>query len=90
MSYVIYHTETTRIFKENIKTERAAKAQLTKAANFGEIEDRADYAIADTSTFHNSIEKMIERKNFMTGEKFMERINTPYYCSPSSETFWSM
>jgi hypothetical protein len=26
----------------------------------------------------------------MNGKKFMESVNTPYYCSPSSETYWSM
>jgi hypothetical protein len=34
--------------------------------------------------------RMVEKTNIMTGEKFAEDINTPYFCSPSSETFWSM
>jgi hypothetical protein len=33
--------------------------------------------------------RMVERTNIMTGKTFMEDVNTPYYCSPSSETFWS-
>ena len=33
--------------------------------------------------------KMVERTNFLSGEKFVEPSNTPYYCSPSSETYWS-
>jgi len=32
---------------------------------------------------------MVEKTNLMTGKKFMERSDTPYYCSPSSETYWS-
>ncbi|CAB5214860.1 hypothetical protein UFOVP190_293 [uncultured Caudovirales phage] len=32
----------------------------------------------------------VERTNIMTGKKFMEREDTPFFCSPSSETFWSM
>ena len=35
------------------------------------------------------IETLISKKNFMTGETFQERYDTPYFCSPSSETFWS-
>lgn len=35
-------------------------------------------------------EDFVERTNIMTGEKFMEPINRPYFCSPSSETFWTM
>jgi hypothetical protein len=34
--------------------------------------------------------KMVERTNIMTGEKFKEDVNTPRFCSPSSESFWSM
>lgn len=33
--------------------------------------------------------EMVERVNFMNGQKFLERRDTPYYCSPSSETYWS-
>jgi hypothetical protein len=34
-------------------------------------------------------ETWITRKNLLSGEKFAERYDTPYYCSPSSETYWS-
>ena len=33
---------------------------------------------------------MVERTNLMTGEKYMERKDTPYYCSPASKAYWSM
>lgn len=35
-------------------------------------------------------ETYVERTNAMTGKKFMERYDTPYCCSPSSEAFFSM
>jgi hypothetical protein len=35
-------------------------------------------------------EDMVERVNLMTGKTYMERKDTPYFCSPSSETYWSM
>ena len=35
-------------------------------------------------------ETMVERTNLLSGKTFMERYDTPYYCSPSSETYWSM
>jgi hypothetical protein len=28
--------------------------------------------------------------NMMSGKKFKERYDTPYFCSPSSESYWSM
>ncbi len=35
-------------------------------------------------------ETYVIRKHYMTGEEFSERYDTPYYCSPSSETYFSM
>ena len=35
-------------------------------------------------------DNLVERTNIMTGEKFMEPADRPYFCSPSSETYWSM
>ena len=32
----------------------------------------------------------VVRKNMMSGKLYYERYNTPYYCSPSSESYWSM
>lgn len=32
----------------------------------------------------------VTKKNMMDGKEFYERYDTPYYCSPSSETYWSM
>jgi hypothetical protein len=29
-------------------------------------------------------------KNLLTGELYQERTDTPSFCSPSSESFWSM
>jgi hypothetical protein len=31
----------------------------------------------------------VTRRNIMSGKEFQERADTPYYCSPSSETYWS-
>ena len=35
-------------------------------------------------------ETFVVRKNLMTGTTFKERYDTPYFCSPSRESFWSM
>lgn len=35
-------------------------------------------------------ETFITRKNMMSGKEFQERYDTPYFCSPSSESYWSM
>jgi hypothetical protein len=38
----------------------------------------------------SEVENLVERTNIMTGQKFMEPADRPYFCSPSSETFWTM
>ena len=35
-------------------------------------------------------DEMVERVNLMSGKKYMERRDTPRFCSPSSEAYWSM
>ena len=35
-------------------------------------------------------ETYVTRKNLIGGKEYLERYDTPYYCSPSSETYWSM
>jgi hypothetical protein len=32
----------------------------------------------------------VTRTNLMGGKEFTERYDTPYYCSPASESYWSM
>jgi len=34
-------------------------------------------------------ETFVTRKNLLTGIEFQERYDTPSFCSPSSESFWS-
>ena len=34
-------------------------------------------------------ETFVTRKNLMSGYEYQERYDTPSFCSPSSETFWS-
>ena len=52
------------------------------------VADKANYRVMDYSEY-KLIEPMVEKRNVMTGETFKESINTPYYMSASSETYWS-
>jgi hypothetical protein len=38
----------------------------------------------------NIIKTYSKRKNIMSGKLYYERYDTPNYCSPSSESYWSM
>ena len=35
-------------------------------------------------------ETFVTKTNLMGGKQFTERYDTPYYCSPASESYWSM
>ena len=49
-----------------------------------------DYAVAESMDFHKNIEKMVTRVNLMSKKEYEERANTPIYCSPAFESYWSM
>jgi hypothetical protein len=37
----------------------------------------------------NVFETFVEMVNLQSGKKYQERYDTPAFCSPSSETYWS-
>lgn len=99
MAYVIYHNETTKILggaNKSYKTMGAAKAAISRlrktvptAIGYPDRDPLFVYAIAEINEFYTNIEKTVERTNLMSGKTFRESVNTPYYCSPSSESYWS-
>jgi hypothetical protein len=95
--FVVYEKETTRIpFRipggsgKVFKSEGAAKAAITRGLKKGALSPEKEYCVARADVFTNDIEKMVERTNLMSKKKYWESINTPNYCSPASETYWSM
>ena len=52
-------------------------------AHYNEVFHAAlGFTVAVTETY-------VTRKNLLSGQEFTERYDTPHYCSPSSETYWS-
>ena len=82
--------------RQYYKTMPAAKAGLTRIAKAEGLLETDDnhaffrYAIAETEYFHKNIEASRKAKNMMSGEWFVEPINTPGYMSPARESYWSM
>ena len=95
MAYVVYDMETTRIAtpkpygKEHYPTLGAARAARTRMMK-GKRWAGKDLAVAEMTAYRTLIEKMVEKVNLMSGKTYMESVNTPNYCSPSSEAYWSM
>ena len=101
MAYVIYHNETSKILggaNKSYKTMGAAKAAITRMQNKILVSDMGNperdpvlmYSIAEINEFYKNIDQTVERVNLMSGKTFRESVNTPSYCSPSSESYWSM
>jgi hypothetical protein len=83
---------TVEIYKTDRRTKAGERLVLKK-----------DYDTDNRSTLEKSVrdhlapneryeihETYVTRKSLMGGQEFQERYDTPYYCSPSSETYWSM
>lgn len=95
MAYVVYAVESTQIAtpkpygKETYRTEAAAKAAKTRMEK-GKRWAGKELAVAEISVYKLCVEKMVKRVNLMSGKAYYESVNTPNYCSPSSEAYWSM
>jgi len=113
MAHVIYNKESTIILCDRhswegntYKTERAAKAALTRIENAFKADpnnrmarwdvmggvpfDRNNFAIAEASVFHSTIEKKKTVRNLLSGKPVEIAVNTPLCCDPSSETYHCM
>ena len=95
MAYVVYDIESTALVTEKgwkvacFKTEAAAKAARTRMIKCQKYAANT-LAIAESNLYINKIKRQVERVNIMTGKTYMEDVNTPRCCSPSSEAYWSM
>lgn len=83
--YIVYNVNS-HSDNRRFETVRGAKIACTSMNK----KSKDEYAVASIQEFDTKVVKMVEKTNLMSGEKFMERSDTPYYCSPSSETYWSM
>ena len=80
------------------KTERAAKAQCTRLNReytgyelvVVDGKDVVQWKVMSVAEYSKRPVKMVERVNLMSGEKYMEAEDTPNFCSPASEAYWSM
>ena len=100
MSFYLVHQNTGNIITDRggrwqaYKTQAAAKACRTRvvAKLSFKLEDLVIVSQDNLQQFRHAhnLPTKIERTNIMTGKKFLEDVDTPYFCSPASETYWSM
>jgi hypothetical protein len=85
---------TVEIYKKDRRTkkgERLVQKQDYDTDNLSMLEHSVKHTWLPSQGYRYEIhETYVTRKNMMSGAEFKERYDTPYYCSPSSETYWSM
>jgi hypothetical protein len=80
---------------EIYKADRRIKAgqRLVEKKDFCPVTLDYIQTVVSDKTAQGFVVKLIEtfviRTNLMGGKEFTERYDTPYYCSPSSESYWS-
>ena len=66
-----------------------AAAQKRENARWGAQGKAAILQIADEHVYRTQVCGKIMVRNLMTGAMVEEAADTPYYCSVSSESYWS-
>ena len=85
---------TVEVFKADKRTkngERQVLKQDYDTDNLSMLEHTVKHTWQASQGYRFEIHATyVTKKNMMSGQEFQERYDTPYYCSPSSETYWSM
>ena len=85
---------TVEIYKRDARTkkgERLVSKTDYETDNLSMLEHTVKHTWRASQGFRYKIhETYVTRTNLMGGKEFKERYDTPYYCSPSSESYWSM
>jgi hypothetical protein len=79
--YIVYHTDSTHEVAR-FKTQYWANRKMAKLG--------AGYSVTDYVDYNANVVKKIKVKNLMTGKEIEIDSNTPNYCNPASESYWSM
>ena len=85
---------TVEIYKRDARTkvgERLVSKTDYETDNKSMLEHTVKHTWRPSQGFRYEIhETMVTRTNMMGGKEYTERYDTPRYCSPSSEAYWSM
>ena len=80
---------------EIYKKDRRIKAgqRLVEKKDFCPVTQDYIQTVVSDKTAHGFTVKLFEtfvtKQNLMGGQEFTERYDTPYFCSPASESYWS-
>lgn len=84
---------TVEIYKRDARTKRGERMVHKSdhaTDNLSMLEHSVKHTWLPSQGYRYEIHKtLVTRKNLMSGQEFQERYDTPYWCSPSSESYWS-
>jgi hypothetical protein len=87
-------TYTVEIYKKDARTkkgERMVSKTDYDTDNLSMLEHTVKHTYRASAGYRYEIhETYVIRTNMMGGKEYTERYDTPRYCSPSSEAYWSM
>jgi len=83
---------TLEIYKADKRTKKGVR--LVEKRDFAPVTKDYINSVANQWTelgfIVNVFETYVTKTNLMGGKEFKERYDTPYFCSPASESYWSM
>lgn len=84
---------TLEVYRTDRRTRKGERLVLKKdydTENLDMLTHTAQQTWPSSKGFRIQIHKtFVVRRNAMNGAEFTERYDTPYYLSPSSESYWS-
>jgi hypothetical protein len=82
------------VYKKDSRTKSGEREVLYKdyaTDNLSMLEHTIKHTWLKSAGFRYVIhETMVKRTNMIGGAEYWERFDTPNFCSPSSESYWSM
>ena len=91
---IITYKKDKRIKKEDRFSRNKVGLRFISVRDFApSTKDYIDTVASATRKSGNVVEVFetyVTRKNIRSGYEYQERYDTPSFCSPSSESFWSM
>jgi hypothetical protein len=87
----MYTVEIYKLDKRTKKGERLVSKTDYEVTEQSMLEHTVKHTYRASQGFRYEIhETFVTKTNLMGGKEFTERYDTPYYCSPASESYWSM
>ena len=87
----MYTVEIYKKDKRNRSGERLVMKKDYNTDNLSMLEHTVKHTYRQSQGFRYKIHQtMVTRTNIVGGATYQERYDTPFCCSPSSETYWSM